>query len=57
MADKKKVKLPEVGQWPDKLVAPALIVGAVLTTLGFLMAFFVVPPVGGAAVEIGRAHV
>ncbi|MCI9262784.1 MAG: cytochrome C assembly protein, partial [Eggerthellaceae bacterium] len=45
MADKKKLKLPEVGQWPDKLMAPALIAGAVLTTLGFLMAFFIVPPV------------
>ena len=47
----KTLKLPEAGQWPDKLVAPALIAGAVLTTIGFLMAFFYVAP------EIGRAHV
>lgn len=47
----KKLKLPEVGQWPDKLVVPALIAGAVLSTVGFLMAFFYVAPVGGAAVN------
>ena len=50
MSDK-KLKLPEVGQWPDKLVAPALIAGAVLSTVGFLMAFFYVAPVGGATVN------
>ena len=47
----KKLKLPEAGQWPDKLVVPALIAGAVLSTVGFLMAFFYVAPVGGAAVN------
>ncbi len=47
----KTLKLPEAGQWPDKLVAPALIAGAVLTTIGFLMAFFTVAPVGGATVN------
>ena len=47
----KTLKLPEAGQWPDKLVAPALIAGAVLTTIGFLMAFFYVAPVGGATVN------
>ncbi len=47
----KKLKLPEAGQWPDKLVVPALIAGAVLSTIGFLMAFFYVAPVGGAAVN------
>ena len=47
----KTLKLPEAGQWPDKLVAPALIAGAVLTTIGFLMAFFCVAPVGGATVN------
>ena len=40
----KKLKLPEAGQWPDKLVVPALIAGAVLSTVGFLMAFFYVAP-------------
>ncbi|MCI8467970.1 MAG: cytochrome c biogenesis protein CcsA [Eggerthellaceae bacterium] len=45
------VKLPEAGQWPDKAAPVALIVGAVLTTVGFLMAFLTVPPVGGAAVN------
>lgn len=47
----KKLKLPEAGQWPDKLVVPALIAAAVLSTVGFLMAFFCVAPVGGAAVN------
>ncbi|MBR5259490.1 MAG: cytochrome c biogenesis protein CcsA [Eggerthellaceae bacterium] len=44
-------KLPEVGQWPDKIAPAVAIAGIVLTTLGFLMAFFYVPPVAGAAVD------
>ncbi|MBR3181692.1 MAG: cytochrome c biogenesis protein CcsA [Eggerthellaceae bacterium] len=48
---KKKLKLPEAGQWPDKLVIPALAVGAVLTTAGFLMAFLYAAPVNGAALD------
>lgn len=48
---KKDVKLPEAGQWPDKLVVPALVAGAVLTTAGFLMAFLWVAPVNGAALS------
>ena len=47
----KKVKLPEAGQWPDRLVVPALAAGAVLTTVGFLMAFFYAAPVNGAALD------
>ena len=43
-------KLPEIGQWPDK-VAPAAIAGGILlTTLGFLLAFFYAGPVNGASV-------
>ena len=48
---KKQVKLPEAGQWPDKLAVPALIAGAVLSTAGFLMAFLFAAPVNGAALE------
>ena len=45
------LKLPEAGQWPDKVAPIALIAGAVLTTIGFLMAFLWVPPVVGASVN------
>ena len=51
MEGKKKVKLPEAGQWPDKLALPALAAGAVLTTAGFLMAFLYAAPVNGAALD------
>ena len=47
----KKAKLPEAGQWPDKLAIPALAAGAVLTTIGFLLAFLYAAPVNGAALE------
>lgn len=47
----KALKLPEVGQWPDKIFPIVAVAGIVLTTLGFLMAFFYVPPVAGAAVD------
>ncbi len=46
----KTPRLPEAGQWPDKVAPAALIAGIVLTTVGFLMAFLTVPPVGGATV-------
>ena len=49
---KKAVKLPEAGQWPDKVALPALVAGAVLTTVGFLMAFLYAAPVNGAAVNV-----
>jgi heme exporter protein C len=45
------VKVPEAGQWPDKLAIPALAAGAVLTTAGFLAAFLLVAPMNGAALE------
>jgi heme exporter protein C len=47
----KKVKVPEAGQWPDKLAIPALAAGTALTTAGFLAAFLLVAPVNGAALE------
>ncbi len=42
--------LPEAGQWPDKVAGPALVLGIVLTTVGFLLAFLYAAPVNGAAV-------
>ena len=48
---KRKVNVPEAGQWPDKLAVPALAVGTFLTTVGFLMAFLYAAPVNGAALE------
>ena len=51
MVAKKMVKIPEAGQWPDKLAVPALAAGAVLTTAGFLMAFLYAAPVNGAALD------
>lgn len=47
---KKALKLPEAGQHPDKIAPVLLLIGAVLTTVGFLMAFLFVGPVNGAAV-------
>lgn len=44
-------KVPEAGQWPDKVLLPALAAGAVLTTAGFLLAFLYVAPVNGAALS------
>ena len=46
----KSPRLPEAGQWPDRVAPAALVAGIVLTTVGFLMAFLWVPPVGGASV-------
>ena len=40
----KPVKLPEAGQWPDKVAPWALLAGIVLSTLGFLMAFLYAGP-------------
>ena len=48
---KKRLKLPEAGQWPDSIAPIVAVIGLVLTTAGFLMAFLVVPPVGGATVN------
>ena len=51
MSKSKSVKLPEAGQWPDKIAPWALLAGAVLSTIGFLMAFLYAGPVNGAAVD------
>ena len=53
MAEKqrKKLSLPEAGQWPDKLAPVLLAAGALLTTIGFLMAFLYASPVNGAKVD------
>ena len=48
---KKAPKLPEAGQWPDKLTLPALVAGALLTVVGFLLAFLWFGTVNGAAVN------
>ena len=47
----KPVKLPDAGGWQDAIAVPAAVAGAVLTTLGFLMAFLWAAPVNGAAVN------
>ncbi len=51
MSKNKPVKLPEAGQWPDKIAPWALLAGIVLSTVGFLMAFLFAGPVNGAAVD------
>ena len=48
---RRAAKLPEAGQWPDRIAPWMLLAGAVLTTIGFLMAFFYAGPVNGAAVD------
>ena len=47
----KTVKVPKPGQWPDKLTPFALVLGAILSTLGFLLAFLYASPVSGASVN------
>lgn len=53
MAEKEKraPKLPEAGQWPDRIAPASLVGSAVLLVLGFLMAFLFASPVNGAAVS------
>ena len=48
---KKALKLPEAGQWPDRIAPTVLVAGAVLSTIGFLLAFLWASPVNGAAVN------
>ena len=48
---RRAAKLPEGGQWPDRIAPWVLLAGAVLTTIGFLMAFLYAGPVNGAAVD------
>lgn len=47
----KKTELSEAGQWPDRILVPALIVGGLMVIAGFLMAFLWVAPVNGAEVD------
>ncbi len=47
----KQPKLPEAGQWPDRIAPVLALAGAIIATAGFLMAFLVVPPVNGASVD------
>lgn len=47
----KKAELSEAGQWPDRILVPALIVGGLMVIAGFLMAFLWVAPVNGAEVD------
>ena len=51
MARSKAGKLPEFGQWPDKIFPAALIGALVFMVGGFLMAFFYAAPVNGANVD------
>ena len=51
MTEKKPLKLPEAGGWPDKLGPWLGLVGGVLTTVGFLLAFFTASLVNGAGVD------
>lgn len=48
---KKAPKLPEAGQWPDRIAPAVLVAGIVLSTIGFLLAFLWASPVNGAAVN------
>ena len=48
---KGKARVPEAGQWPDRLAIPALAAGTVLTSAAFLLAFLYAAPVNGAALD------
>lgn len=48
---KKAGKLPEFGQWPDRLVPGAIALAAVGLIGGFLLAFLYASPVNGASVN------
>ena len=50
-AARTSAKAPDVGGFFDTIAVPAVIVGAVLTTAGFLLAFLWAAPVNGAAVD------
>lgn len=47
----KPAKLPEMGQWPDRIAPIVMIVGIVFCAAGVLLAFFYAPPVNGAHVN------
>lgn len=44
-------RLPEFGQWPDKLIPAAILLGAIGLIGGFLLAFLYASPVNGASVN------
>ena len=44
-------KIPEMGQWPDKVLPAAIVAGAIFLIAGFLLAFFYASPVAGADVD------
>lgn len=48
---RRKRPLPEIGQWPDKLVPFAIAVAAIGLLGGFLLAFLYASPVSGARVD------
>ena len=48
---KGKARVPEAGQWPDRLAIPALAAGTALTSAAFLLAFLYAAPVNGAALD------
>ena len=52
MEERNKMRVHRAGGLADRLMVPALVVGALLTTGGFLMAFLFVAPVNGAALEV-----
>ena len=47
----RRTKLPEAGQWPDRVLIPAIVLGGLFAIAGFLMAFLWVAPVNGAEVD------
>ena len=47
----RRMKLPEAGQWPDRVLIPAIVLGGLFAIAGFLMAFLWVAPVNGAEVD------
>ena len=51
MAQTKKKNVPEMGQWPDKVMPVAALGALVFSIVGFLLAFFYAGPVNGAAVN------
>ena len=48
---KRELVLPEAGQWPDKIAPWIALAGAIITTIGFLLAFLYAAPVAGASID------
>ena len=47
----KPSKLPVAGLWPDRIAPIAALVGAIIASIGFLLAFLYASPVNGAGVD------